>query len=117
MFVRVLEEISEIFTNDYRAFQKLLKNEMNIEEKVMEVNFLRNLINDILSTDEYTLEGVANFIRMPIDIVLEIVSGINTNPSWMLVSRIIKLHSNVRRDVYRTIIKKIVSEESLEKAS
>src|SRR5579872_5601585 len=114
MFVRVLDKLLEIFKNEYRSYQKLLKSESNNkEDERMEVNFLRNLINDILSTNEYTLEGIANVIRMPIDAVLEIASGINTNPSLMLAAKIIKLHSDVRRDFYGILIRKVVDEESV----
>jgi len=112
IFVRVVDVFLEIFENRYNAYQKLLKNELSKEDEIMEVNFLRNLVNDILSTNDYTLEGIANVIRMPLDVVLEIVTGINTNPSLMLAARIIKLHSDVRRDFYEALIRKMIDEES-----
>lgn len=112
IFVRVVDAFLEIFESRYKAYQKLLKSEFIKEDEIMEVNFLRNLVNDILSTNEYTLEGIANVIRMPLDVVLEIVAGINTNPSLMLAARIMKLHSDVRRDFYEALIKKMVDEES-----
>jgi len=112
LFVRISDEFSEIFRNQYRNYLKLLKSEPNKEDEVIEINFLRFLVNDIVSTNEYTLEGIANFIRMPLDVILEIASGINTNPSLMLAARIIKLHSDVRRELYNDLIKKVMEESA-----
>lgn len=108
IFVGIYENFSEMFRNQYKNYFKLIKDVQ--ENDMIESNFLRLLVNDILSTNEYTLEGIANFVRMPVDAILEIVSGINTNPSLMLATRIIKLHGDVRRDFYNGLMKKIIED-------
>ncbi|HSW94124.1 MAG TPA: hypothetical protein VLJ15_07220 [Gammaproteobacteria bacterium] len=108
IFVSVMEELFALFKDRDKEYRKLLKNELSEEDEIMDVNFLRHIVNDIVSTNEYTLEGIANVIRMPLDAVLEIVTGINTNPSLMLATKIIKLHSDVRREFYRALMKKIM---------
>lgn len=92
--------------DQYGSYLKLLRNQPHQENDMTEANFLRFLVNDILSTNEYTLDGIANTIRIPLDPILEIVSGINTNPSVTLASKLIKLHSSVRRDLYKKITEK-----------
>lgn len=108
IFVRVSDEFYGIFGDQYRSYLKLLKGESNKEIEVIEVNFLRLLVSDILSTNEYTLEGIANVVRLPVDVILELVSGLNTNPSLVLAAKIIRLHGDVRRDLYNELIKKIM---------
>lgn len=108
IFIQISAEYLETLKNQYRNYVKLLKNESDKEGKVVEVNFLRFVVNDILSTNEYTLEGIANVTHIPLDIILEIASGLNTNPSLMLAAKIIQLHSDVRRELYSDLFKKII---------
>lgn len=108
ILVNVMEELLALFKDRDQEYRKLLKNEFYKEDETMDVNFLRHVVNDIVSTNEYTLEGIAHVIRMPLDAVLEIVTGLNTNPSLMLAAKIIKLHSDVRREFYKALMRKIV---------
>jgi hypothetical protein len=110
LFVRLSDEFNERLRYQYKNYQQLIKSEKTIGDEMLEVNFLRYLINDIISTNEYTLEGIANFIRIPTDAIIEIVSGINMNPSLMLAAKIIKLHADVRRDLYGELIKKVMEQ-------
>ncbi|EKD71612.1 MAG: hypothetical protein ACD_46C00144G0002 [uncultured bacterium] len=110
IFLRIYEEFFEILKTQYNGYLRLIKTEFGMENEMMEANFLKFLVNDILSTNDYTLEGIANFIRMPIDAVLEVASGINNNPSLMLATKLIKLHINVRKDLYGELMKKIISD-------
>ena len=49
------------------------------------------------------------YTNTPEDVVNEVVSGINTNPSAAFFQKIIKLHQSVRQDFYLTLFKKIIS--------
>ena len=71
------------------------------------------MINDILLSEEYTLPGIACYTQMPEDVVNDIATGLNTNPSVKFIRRIIELHRIVRRDLYAQIMKKITIENSL----
>ncbi|HSW68657.1 MAG TPA: hypothetical protein VLI69_00685 [Gammaproteobacteria bacterium] len=115
MLMRISNKLYEILRNQYKEYYVLLKGENNNEENDMiETNLLKFQVSDILSTNEYTLEGIANFARMPIDVIVEFVSGINTNPSLKLAARIINLHSEVRRELYKDIIKKLLNEPDID---
>lgn len=74
---------------------------------MIDAGVIRFLINDIIATEEYSLEGVANYLRVPLDVVVDLVTGININPSLALSTKIIELHTTVRKTVYGEIIKKI----------
>lgn len=112
LFMRIAYLFCEELRNQYKDYQKLIKHDLNMEDEMIETDFLRFLINDIISTNDYTLEGIANIIRIPVDAILEVVSGINTNPSLVLATRIIKLHGEVRRGLYGDLIKKVMEESS-----
>lgn len=107
IFVRVCEKMFMIFEDQHQDYLKLLKD--HGKNNYLEINLLPWLINDILSTEEYTLEGIANFIRMPIDVLIEVISGINRNPSLRLATNIISLHLNVRPTLYNELLKKILN--------
>lgn len=115
LFVRLYHELREIFSQRYKKYLQIIKFDTKKEDAMLDANFLLYLINDILSTEEYSLAGIANSIRMPEDIIYDVVSGINKTPSSTLWRKVIELHSTVRRDLYRELIKKILSRQDLHK--
>ena len=76
---------------------------------MLESNFTRLIINDILSTEDYNLQGISMYTNTHIDVIREIVAG-RTAPSISLFKRIIDLHWSVRRGLYDGIIKKITTQ-------
>jgi hypothetical protein len=83
-----------------------------MEIAMFEANFVKCIINDILSSEEYTLSGIAYYTETPEEIVYDIAIGHNISPSANLLRKIIELHRSVRSDLYRSIIEKIISEYS-----
>jgi hypothetical protein len=81
-----------------------------MENGVMEDSLVRCVINDILSTEEYTLAGIACYTQTPEEVIYEVAMGQNTSPSALLLRKIIELHRSVRSDLYRAIMKKITDE-------
>ncbi len=77
---------------------------------MLENKFIRCLINDILSTEEYNLSGIAFYTGSTEDVIFELASGCNTNPTFLLSRKIIELHRLVRARLYDEIIKKITKE-------
>ncbi|HSW94069.1 MAG TPA: hypothetical protein VLJ15_06940 [Gammaproteobacteria bacterium] len=110
LFTRICEVLGEEFKTGYQNYFRLLKCDAEMENAVMEANFLRCLINDILSTEEYTLSGIARYTQTPEDVVYELATGLNTNPSAIFLRKIIELHRFVRRELYSMIIEKIMTD-------
>jgi len=79
---------------------------------MIDAGVIRFLINDIIATEEYNLEGVANYMRVPLDVIVDLVTGININPSLAISTKIIELHTTVRKPVYGEIIKKIAENQA-----
>ena len=110
LFIRICEEVSKLFEKQLKEHFHLMNFITEKESEMLEANFLRLIINDILSTEEYTLEGIARYTCTHEDVVHEVISGRNTAPSVIFFQRALDLHRIVRRDLYREIIKKIASE-------
>ena len=110
LFIRICEELKEIFRNRYKDYFSLMKFNAEKENVMLEDNFARLIIKDILSTEEYNLSGIAHYTNTHEDIVQEVVDGRNTSPSAIFLRRIIYLHQSVRRELYVAIIKKITTQ-------
>lgn len=110
LFTRICEVLKGEFKTKNKGFLRIVKCHIEAENEIMETKVVRDVINDILSTEEYTLTGIACYTQTPEDVVYEVASGLNTNPSATFLRKIIELHRSIRRDLYREIIKKIMSE-------
>ncbi len=110
LFCRVYKTVADIFKYVYRDYFKLITNQFEREDEMMDSKFLQLIIKDILVSGDYTLEGIANILRVPLDVIVEIASGINENPSLNLALKILNLHQSVRKNFYSQLINKIVDE-------
>jgi SMI1-KNR4 cell-wall len=110
LFVRICEELREFFSEQNKGYFRLMKFNIEQENDMLESKFVRFIIRDILSTEEYSLNGIAYYTNTHEDVVGEVLAGRNTNPSATFLRRVIELHRSVRRDLYNSIIKKITKQ-------
>lgn len=106
-FLGICNELKNIFKKQHKEYFNLIKFTIEMENIMLDANFICLVIKDILSTNEYTTAGIAHYLNIHEDILHEIIIGINTNPSAILLQKIIDLHQSVRPDLYREIIHKI----------
>lgn len=114
LFTRMCEEMEEIFRERYKYYFKIIKFEINKESDVREDNLVYCVVNDILATKEYTLEGIAHYTQLPEDVIYEASLGGNKAPSATLLRRVIELHRSVRPELYRQIMEKMTMEYFVE---
>lgn len=107
LFVRVIEEVKAYFREYYQIYFLLLNFNKEMEDTMLEENFLRLIIQDILSTEEYTIDGIAYYTLNHPDVIYEALSGKIQNPSAIFLKRTIELHRSVRKELYKKIIQKI----------
>jgi hypothetical protein len=107
LFVHVYEELKEHFKEKFKEYFRSIKYREETENAMIEANFVRCVINDILLTGEYTLEGIAYYTQTPGDVLYELAMGSNTSPSAVLLRKLVELHKSVRRELYDLIMKKI----------
>ena len=110
LFIRIYKELNELFRKQYQNYFYLMKFTKRMEETMLDTNFIRFVIKDILTTEEYSLAGIAYYTNTHEDVLLEIIAGCNTSPSAIFQRKIIELHREVKRDLYHQIIKKITLE-------
>ena len=110
LFIRICDELKETFRQQYNNFFHLMKFTVTKENEMLEKNFIRLILNDILSTKEYTLQGIAKYTDIHEDIIQELASGLNTKPLATCLRKVIELHRSVRRELYQAIGKKIAAE-------
>lgn len=110
LFARFCDELKEIFRKQYKNYFHLMKVDKEKENIMVDNMLVCLVIKDILSTEEYNIEGIACYTDIPEDVILDVVDGRNANPSAKLLRRSIDLHRSVRRDLYRSIIQKIATD-------
>src|SRR5687768_12181162 len=107
LFYHVCNELQNIFRKQFKDFFRVLKYNTEMEDAMIESNFLRCLIQDILTSDSYTLEGIACYTHTHEDIIYDIITGQNKNPSLQLSRKIIELHRTIRPELYKEILEKL----------
>ncbi|MBA3661050.1 MAG: hypothetical protein H0W64_04960 [Gammaproteobacteria bacterium] len=110
LFTLVCDEIKKILKAEYKNYFCLMKFNEEMENTMLDANFLRFVISDILLSGEYSLEGVAYYTQSPEEVICDVVSGTNIEPSLPLSRKIINLHKSVRPNLYQEIMKKIIAE-------
>lgn len=110
LFSHLYGELIEIFRQQHKHYFRLMKFTQQMENNMLEENFTRYIINDILLTKEYSPQGIALYTNTHEDVVNDIYSGQNTKPLATFLRKIIELHKSVRRELYHAIGKKIISE-------
>lgn len=110
LFMRICEELKRVFIIQYKNYFRIMKFNAEMENAMMEAYYVRCVINDILSTEEYSLPGIAYYTHKPEDVIFDVATGKNTDPSSSLLRKIIELHRTVRPNLYREIMKKILIE-------
>jgi hypothetical protein len=81
IFTRICEELTEFFWTKNKEYFAMIKQNINKEKIMFETKFLKFVVNDILMTEEYSLEGIAFHTQVPEDIICDIASGKNSTPS------------------------------------
>ncbi len=79
---------------------------------MLDAYFVRCVINDILTTEEYSLAGIVNYTQATEEVIYDLATGKNLSPSLELSQKIIELHRTVRKEIYDKLLKKLILELS-----
>lgn len=110
LFTHIYGELTEIIRRQNKDYFRLMKFNTEKENTMIEANFIRYIIHDILSTQEYNLHGIAYYTNTPEDIIYEVACGSNIRPSLSLARKIIDLHRLVKPNLYLEIMNKITKQ-------
>lgn len=95
----------------YQLFSELSQNRMHcnqfdssMEYYMMDNKIIQLLIQGIVETGEYTLEGIACYTRIPFDVIYDAASGIRNHLSVAPWARIANLYIQVNPDIVQALI-------------
>lgn len=115
LFSRICEELIKIIKNKFEDYLKFIKPNQEMEDTMKEENIMRFVSNDILGTEQYSVQGIACYTQTPEEVICDIAAGLNNAPSLPISRKLIDLHRSVRPDLYRSIMEKIVTSYSISK--
>lgn len=110
LLATICKELKEIFREQYSNYFHLMKFNTEMEDNMLDMNYIRWALKDILLTGEYTLSGIAYYTETPEEVVYEVVIGSNLRPSAIFLQRVIELHREVKHELYISIRKKIAEQ-------
>lgn len=85
------------------------KESQPMERYVMDSRIIQYVISEIIQSDEYTLEGIANYTRVPLDVIIDAACGNIAYPSATVLMGIIGLYIQVKPDLFRELTKKLLA--------
>ena len=111
LYLAVFNEIIEMFRLQRKEYFRLLKLDINMENTMIELEFVRLLIQDILESQTYNMEGIARYTHTPEDVIYDLILKSGSNELMMFPRRLIELHRSIRPELYRDILNKIVFDQ------
>ncbi|MFZ2315412.1 MAG: hypothetical protein WAW86_07125 [Gammaproteobacteria bacterium] len=114
LFFNLCEELRNIILSGYKSYFFSIKANAEKEKSMLEQNFMSCILNDILSTAEYSLTGIAYYTNTPEEVLLDISTGANSNPTFAVSRKLIDLHRSVKPELYLSLLKKILQSQPAE---
>jgi len=108
LFSEICRELKNLYAQQFKTYLRLLKLNKEEEENMIEQQNTVSIINDILATQAYDVEGLANYTFTPSDVIHEILEGKNPSPSAPFIRRVIEIHQSLRPELYESLIKKVL---------
>lgn len=105
IFKHICSELRRHYDQEIILSNKIL---INKEEMMTDVQIISRLVNDLLTEEEYSIEGIATYTGYPKDVIYELACGINRNPTFELANKVIELHFFAKRELYVTFLKKFM---------
>jgi hypothetical protein len=106
--VFLLERLHQVF---YELFHSKIQSNYNndsMECYKMDSKIIQLLIQSIIETGEYTLEGIAFYTRIPFDIIYDAACGISNQFSITPWTKIIDLYLKLKPEIEKILIEKLL---------
>jgi uncharacterized protein YutE (UPF0331/DUF86 family) len=105
----LLGYLYNVFCEIFQQEIQFSKNNFFISEYyAMDRKIIQLFIQGIVETGEYTLEGIAYHTRIPLDVIYDILLGVNNQFSITAFARIINLYMQVKPDIANILIDKLL---------
>jgi hypothetical protein len=94
----------ELFQDKMQRHQ----NNYSMEYYAMDSKIIQLLIQGIIETGEYTLEGIALYTHIPFDVIYDVACGFSNQFSITPWARVVDLYIKVRPDIAQVLIDKLL---------
>jgi len=101
------EELTQIYTT--KISLHTIKNYHEKENMMITSNVIPLILQDLIQSNDYTINGVATYSNVPEEVIYDIAIGNNNNPSLEVSRKIIELHRTARADLYHRVMQKITA--------
>jgi len=108
MKVFLLNSLHRLFCDFFHNKIQSEKFYSSMECYAVDKKMIQFFIQSIVETEEYTLEGIANYTRIPFDVILDASCGNNTQLSITLWVKIVDLYLQVKPDVAQLLFNKLI---------
>jgi hypothetical protein len=109
LFTSLCDELKKQFQTKYSDYFRLMKVNAKAEDEMLEGHLVRYVIDDILATEDYTLQGIAYYTHVSEDLVYDMAIGNTLDPSSTVFRNMLKLHRSVRPGLYQKMMEKIIA--------
>lgn len=104
----LLRYLHELFLEQFQNKMQCLQNNYSVECYTVDSKIIQLLIQDIIQTGEYTLEGIAFHTRIPFDIIYDAACGISDHFSITPWVRIVELYMQVKPDITKALTARLI---------
>ena len=99
--------LSQIHRFLYDLFDRSIltnkKNNSSMESYVMDSKILQLLLQGIVETGEYTLEGIAFYTNIPFDVIYDAACGISYHLSVTAWAKVVDLYLQVKPEIAQVL--------------
>lgn len=104
----LLARLHQLFCELFHSKIQTHQNNSIMECYVMDSKIIQLIIQGVIETGEYTLEGIAYYTRIPLDVIYDAACGISNQFSITPWARIVDLYIQVKPDVTEVLIDKLL---------
>lgn len=104
----LLGRLHQLFCELFQSKMQCNQNNFLMECYAMDGKIIQFLIQGIVETGEYTLEGIAFYTRIPFDVIYEAACGISNQFSITPWARVVNLYIQVNPDIEQTLIDQLI---------
>lgn len=104
----LLNKTHQFLAECFASHLKLeLKNHSSMESYLMDNKILQLLIQGIVDSEQYTLEGIAFYTNIPFDVIYDAACGISNHLSITTWTKIVNLYLQVKPEVAQLLSERL----------
>lgn len=104
----LLGHLHQLFYEMFRDKTHINQNNSSVECYAMDSQIIQFLIQSIVETGEYTLEGIAYYTRIPFDVIYDAACGISNQFSITPWARVMDLYLQVKPEISEILVDKLL---------